>query len=134
MCGIVGFTGRENKELLYQMAQKIKHRGPDDQGIIEIVSHPWTIGLAHQRLSILDLSQAGYQPMKLENGNSWIVYNGEVYNYLEIKAELSHLGHSFNSNSDTEVILKAIHQWGIDISLNKFNGMWAFAYFDSKIK
>ena len=80
MCGIAGIISKEStvSKKLLNTHNIQKHRGPDDQGIIEIVSHPWTIGLAHQRLSILDLSQAGYQPMKLENGNSWIVYNGEV--------------------------------------------------------
>ncbi len=87
------------------------------------------IGFGHRRLSILDLSPLGHQPMSYGNGRYWITYNGEVYNYLEIRTELQALGHEFVSRTDTEVILAAYAQWGKEC-LSKFNGMWSFAIFD----
>lgn len=90
-------------------------------------------GLGHRRLSILDLSPLGHQPMCTQDGRYWIVFNGEVYNYVELRAELENLGHSFISRTDTEVILAAYAQWG-DGCLARFNGMWAFAIYDSKVK
>lgn len=87
------------------------------------------VGFGHRRLSILDLSPLGHQPMSYGNGRYWITYNGEVYNYLEIRAELEALGHEFVSRTDTEVILAAYAQWGKEC-LSRFNGMWAFAIFD----
>ena len=89
----------------------------------------YTIGLAHRRLSILDLSPSGHQPMSSEDSNAWITYNGEIYNYLEIKEELVKKGHQFFSNSDTEVILKAYKEWGAQC-VHRFNGMWAFVIYD----
>lgn len=87
------------------------------------------VGFGHRRLSILDLSPQGHQPMSYNNGRFWITYNGEVYNYLELRDELEVLGHKFVSRTDTEVILAAYAQWGKDC-LSRFNGMWAFAIFD----
>jgi len=87
-------------------------------------------GFCHRRLSIIDLSSAGHQPMSYKN-RYWIIYNGEIYNYIELKDELSELGHNFRSHTDTEVILAAYDQWGIDCQ-NHFNGMWAFLIFDIK--
>ena len=89
------------------------------------------IALAHRRLSILDLSPTGHQPMSTSDQKIWITYNGEIYNYLEIKEELKQKGHSFFSNSDTEVILKAYQEWGTRC-VQRFNGMWAFALYDSQ--
>ena len=89
--------------------------------------------LGHRRLSIIDLSPAGHQPMCTEDERYWIVYNGEIYNFRAIRDELVSLGVAFNSNSDTEVVLKAFRQWGAD-SLNRFNGMWAFAIWDRRKK
>ncbi len=87
------------------------------------------ISLGHRRLSILDLSPAGHQPMSYSNGRFWIVFNGEIYNYIEIKNELISLGYQFVSNTDTEVVLAASLHWGVDCQ-HKFNGMWAFAIYD----
>lgn len=93
----------------------------------------FNLGLGHRRLSILDLSPLGHQPMCTQDGRYWIVFNGEVYNYVELRAELENLGHSFISRTDTEVILAAYAQWG-EGCLARFNGMWAFAIYDSKAR
>lgn len=99
----------------------------------DIDETPFRFGLGHRRLSILDLSPLGHQPMCTQDGRYWIVFNGEVYNYIELRAELENLGHSFISRTDTEVILAAYAQWG-DSCLARFNGMWAFAIYDSKAR
>ena len=128
MCGIVGFNGN-NTEKLESMLASIQHRGPDDRGRFEDDK----CSLGHVRLSILDLSSHGHQPMQYEHLT--LVYNGEVYNYREIREELMGLGYSFDSDSDTEVILKAYHCWGIE-AVEKFIGMFAIAIYnasDSKI-
>jgi len=91
----------------------------------------YNLALGNRRLAIIDLSPAGHQPMCSEDGTTWIVHNGEIYNYLELREELRSLGHRFVSNTDTEVILHAFEEWGADC-LNKFNGMWAFSIWDSK--
>ena len=93
----------------------------------------YNLALGHRRLSILDLSAAGHQPMSNESGSIWLVHNGEVYNYVEIRDELRSKGYMFRSNSDTEVIIKAYEEWGTDC-LKKFNGMWAFCLWDSTKK
>ena len=140
----------------------LKHRGPDDEGFVAInrnsgkfaqysgndsidsVKHNYPhislladtgfdLLLAHRRLSIIDLSENGHGPMCSQNGRYWITFNGEIYNYLELREELTALGHSFRTLSDTEVILKAYEQWGYDC-LNRFNGMWAFAIWDNSKK
>lgn len=130
MCGIAGiydFEGREpDRRLLAAMADAIRHRGPDDEGFYTAPG----IGLAHRRLSILDLSPAGHQPMADPAGRYWLIFNGEIYNYLELRAELQTLGYVFRSGSDTEVLLAAYEQWGTDC-LKRFNGMWAFALWDT---
>lgn len=123
MCGIVGFNGK-NSLLLDEMLKSIHHRGPDDNGKFEND----TFSLGHVRLSILDLSSYGHQPMIYEN--FVMVFNGEVYNFEEIKNELLELGYSFNSKSDSEVILKAYHKWGIK-AVDKFIGMFAIAIYDT---
>lgn len=131
MCGIAGFISNNNNNLELSQAESIqKHRGPDASGCLYLQVGDWHIGLAHQRLSIIDLSDAGNQPMAAADGQSWIIYNGEVYNYLEIRAELEQAGLQFHSTSDTEVILAALQYWGPEKALPKFNGMWAFAYLD----
>lgn len=131
MCGILGFCNIGNKRLLDSSLEAIYHRGPDDTGIV------WfeyaNTGLGHKRLSIIDLSSAGHQPMCNQNGNLWIVYNGEIYNYIEIRNELLRHGFKFKSDSDTEVVLYSYEMWGIDC-LNKFNGMFAFAIWDNSKK
>ena len=127
MCGICGFVGDGNKEVLLQMRKKIIHRGPDDAGIY--FQQKDRIGLGHRRLSIIDLTHLGRQPMQSSSGRTIIAYNGEVYNYLEIKNELIKYGIRFSSNTDTEVVLEALEYWGVD-AINKFNGMFAIAIWD----
>jgi len=126
MCGICGFNWSDEK-LAQKMVKKLHHRGPDANGVA--VFENFSIGNA--RLSILDLSKNGNQPMASQNGKLWIVHNGEVYNFLEIRQELIKKGHTFNSNTDTEVILKSYQQWG-EGCLHKFNGMFAFAIWDDE--
>lgn len=131
MCGIAGFidfTKVATNENLIQMTDTLFHRGPDGSGY-ELFQHEFAhIGFGHRRLAILDLSEQGKQPMQFQQFA--IVYNGEIYNFQEIKAELSQLGHTFNSTSDTEMILHAYQQWGIDC-VKKFIGMFAIVIFDS---
>jgi asparagine synthase (glutamine-hydrolysing) len=132
MCGIVGFcdfTKKSNQNNLSMMMKSIYHRGSDAHGEEYLTSENYIIGLGHQRLSILDLSVEGTQPMSFEHLD--IVYNGEVYNFKAIKTELEALKYTFHSNSDTEVILKAYHCWGLE-ALDKFNGMFAMAILDRK--
>jgi asparagine synthase (glutamine-hydrolysing) len=109
------------------MLRAIRHRGPDDEGL-EVVPD---VGLAlgHQRLSIIDLSALGHQPMRSQCGRNWLVFNGEIYNFSEIRAELGKAGHRFGGHSDTEVILAAYAQWGLD-AVSRFRGMFAFALWD----
>jgi len=126
MCGINGFSFC-NKELISAMTEKTKHRGPDDSGIFLDNN----ISLGHNRLSIIDLSRAGHQPMISKDGNLVIIFNGEIYNFLEIKKELINLGHKFYSKSDTEVILLGWKEWGSDV-LKKINGIFSFAVWDNK--
>ena len=126
ICGVLNFS--ENPvapEAIRTMMGRIKHRGPDDEGMFLDDS----LGLGHVRLSILDLSAAGRQPMFSRDGRYAIVYNGEVYNYLELRNELRS-DFNFETNTDTEVILAAFQKWGIEC-LHKFNGMWAFAIYDT---
>lgn len=129
MCGICGQINTGNKYLLKGMNDAMAHRGPDDEGIMWF--DKWNSGLGHKRLSIIDLSSAGHQPLTDDEQRYWIVYNGELYNYRDIKQTLEKLGHTFRSHCDTEVILKAYKQWGKD-ALQQFNGMFAFAIFDNE--
>jgi asparagine synthase (glutamine-hydrolysing) len=132
MCGIVGFIDfnkKSNFNILKNMTDVLHHRGPDDSGYSFYTNEYAHIGLGHRRLSILDLSAHGHQPMSFQNLE--IIYNGEIYNFKEIGAELEKYGYSFESNSDTEVILKAYHKWGIK-AVDKFNGMFAIAIYDKK--
>jgi asparagine synthase (glutamine-hydrolysing) len=125
MCGICGIIQLKQKpaaeEDVTMMMQKIRHRGPDDNGIFT----EGPVGLGFQRLAILDLSVAGHQPMFSNDGNYVIVFNGEIFNYVELKAELNS-SYDFKTGTDTEVILAAYQTWG-ERCLNKFNGMFAFA-------
>jgi asparagine synthase (glutamine-hydrolysing) len=102
--------------------------GPDDAGLY-IGSH---IGLGHRRLSIIDLSAAGHQPMANEDKTIWIVFNGEIYNFLDLRSELIEKGHIFISCTDTEVLIHGYEEWGIDNLLRKINGMFAFALWDGR--
>ena len=124
MCGIVGFSWQD-RDLVTNMTQKLTHRGPDQWGVYtdEFVS------LGHRRLSILDLSEQGKQPLSNEEGTIWISYNGEIYNFPELRQTLESKGYRFRSGTDTEVILYAYQEYGIDC-LNLFNGMFALAIWD----
>lgn len=130
MCGFVGAIAKRGKPLgadkISEMAEMIVHRGPDDAGVE--LCEDW-LSLAFRRLSILDLSPAGHQPMFSADGRAIIVFNGEVYNYLEIRSELECKGHSFRSGTDTEVVLSAFREWGA-ACVDKFIGMFAFIAVD----
>ena len=129
MCGIAGLINFKNvpakRNIIQLMTNSIRHRGPDGEGI-------WledNVAFGHRRLSILDLSKAGNQPM-ITQDNRWIIsFNGEIYNYKIIRSELESLGVIFRTKTDTEVLLYAFVQWGFE-SLLKFNGMFAFAIWD----
>ncbi len=127
MCGIVGIIGGGDEHLLGRMNDIIAHRGYDDAGVKWFPESG--SGLAQHRLSIIDLSPAGHQPMPNEKGDLWIVFNGEIYNYKEIALELQAKGVQLRSTSDTEVLLYAYQLWGEDC-LQKLNGMFAFAVYD----
>ena len=131
MCGISGIYHFDKEKTvdikqLKRMTEILRHRGPDGEGIYV----KQNIGLGHRRLSIIDLS-TGDQPMFNEDKSIALVLNGEIYNYLELKSELSSFGHHFITSSDTEVVIKSYEQWGIECQ-NKFNGMWAFALWDAR--
>lgn len=159
ICGIFSFNSHVEPFRINQMAEVIKHRGPDDEGYliantrramyserfgdrtipfykeklqpISEADGPINLTLGHQRLSIIDLSEKGHQPMT--GWGNWIIYNGEIYNYIELREDLRSRGYFFDSNTDTEVILASYKEWGIDC-LNRFNGMWAFAIWDEEQK
>jgi asparagine synthase (glutamine-hydrolysing) len=160
MCGIAGicsFNENVPPKVIKRMTDTLRHRGKDDEGFlavnwesnetysltgsenkvegkrIEDFNKPVHLFLGHRRLSIIDLSSAGHQPMSNEDGSLWIIYNGEVYNYLEIRKGLESLGHRFRSQTDTEVILHAYEEWGVDC-LAHFNGMWSFAILDLRTR
>jgi len=136
MCGLVGIISidpQTNRTWFAIARDTLTHRGPDDAG--EWWSNDWRVGFAHRRLSILDLSPLGHQPMHLtERGLSLsIVFNGEIYNFAELRHELEQLGHAFCSHSDTEVLLAAYAEWGADC-LARLNGMFALAIYDAQRK
>lgn len=129
MCGIAGIIRGGSAETLERMAFAQAHRGPDDWGVQWFPDR--RSGLAHRRLSILDLSPAGHQPMANAAGKRWITFNGEIYNFRELRRELEGDGHRFRSDTDTEVILAAYDAWGARC-VSRFNGMFAFAIFDEE--
>ena len=151
MCGITGYFSHKlnfNPTFFAKANNIIRHRGPDDFGFLTINKNYQTqswidenlhdfnaeniIGaMGFRRLSIIDLSASGHQPMCDYTGNYWIVFNGEIYNYIEIRKELETKGYTFNSNTDTEVILNAYREWGTKC-LSKFNGMWAYCIYDKQ--
>jgi asparagine synthase (glutamine-hydrolysing) len=135
MCGIGGFLiahplpQADLEARLWHMVSMLRHRGPDDEGV-------WTdgrVGLAHTRLSIIDLSPAGHQPMASADGSVWIAYNGEIYNFAEIGEELAALGYGFRGRSDTEVIVNGWHAWGPRI-FARLRGMFAMALWDRRVR
>tara|TARA_B100000212_G_scaffold342379_1_gene329233 strand:- start:1740 stop:3581 length:1842 start_codon:yes stop_codon:yes gene_type:complete len=129
MCGIAGYFGRRiiKEKSIEQCYRSINHRGPDGVGIYKKTSNNENIILIHTRLAIIDLDKRSNQPFRV--GNKILVFNGEIYNYLEIKSQLQKLGHKFTTSGDTEVLAKALDQWG-EKGLEKLEGMWAFALFD----
>jgi asparagine synthase (glutamine-hydrolysing) len=132
MCGIVGFvdlTHKSTEAKLESMVSTLNHRGPDSQDHLLLKRNDYSIGLGHARLSIIDLTTIANQPMQFEHLQ--IVFNGEIYNYKEIKEELELLGHQFKTSSDTEVILQAYKAWG-KAAVHKFIGMFAFAIYDEQ--
>lgn len=150
MCGICGIVSREARQLnsIFDMNLLQSHRGPDGEGYLFIGSNGprlfrnskaasslvdtcGFIALAHRRLAIIDCSDAGLQPMNNEESTHWISYNGEIYNYIELRNELKQYGHRFNTETDTEVVLAAYRQWGSDC-FKRFNGMWALALWDDR--
>jgi len=134
MCGIVGFwTNRDFsrlRESLPEATSRLIHRGPDDTGLF--FDEEAGVGLGHRRLSVIDLSEAGRQPMASDDGMVHIVYNGEIYNFQEIRRTLEGVGHQFRTETDTEVILNAYLEWGIDC-LTRFVGMFALALWDKRV-
>jgi asparagine synthase (glutamine-hydrolysing) len=142
MCGLFGYFSKDPacdrvalKGRLMAAQAALHHRGPDDRGL-ELFSipqgnnlPPFELTFGHTRLSIIDLSSSGHQPMHSGDVRYVIVYNGEIYNYKELRNELKDLGHAFNTQSDTEVLIAAWSQWGPE-SLKKLIGMFAFAIFD----
>ena len=158
MCGIAGIYSQKHpleRSWITSMTNAMKHRGPDDEGYLAVETHARRatplIGadskvsgssidqyqknaglfLGHRRLSIIDLSPAGHQPMPNSDQTLWLIYNGEIYNYLALKEELKRLGYVFKTNTDTEVILAAYEHWGKDC-VKRFNGMWAFVIYDQR--
>lgn len=132
MCGVAGYVDKTNKyradrELIKKMTDKLIHRGPDAEG-------QWVdeqVALGHRRLAIIDLDPKSNQPMVSYDGRYILTFNGEIYNYIELKRELSEKGAVFKTNSDTEVIIEAYREYGAEC-MNRFNGMWAFALYDTK--
>src|SRR5437867_9134951 len=135
MCGIAGFFDRSRnrdaeacKEIARRMVSALAHRGPDDEGT-------WAeaeagVALGHRRLAILDLSAEGHQPMHSADGRYVLTFNGEIYNFRELRSELEDYGHRFRGHSDTEVILAGFCQWGFLPAVERFVGMFAFALWD----
>src|SRR5689334_3489797 len=129
MCGIAGIVSEPGADLeprVRLMTEAMRHRGPDDWGV-------WSdavCALGHRRLAIIDLSAAGRNPLSNEAGNIWITFNGEIYNFQQLKHELEQAGHQFRSRTDTEVIVHAYEQWGADC-LSRLRGMFAFAIWDA---
>ncbi len=152
MCGICGeidFSKGIKIEPIKRMCDVLVHRGPDDEGMVFIrgdeyfevknsselppVDNGFEVGLGHRRLSIIDLSEVAHQPMSNEDGTVWVVFNGEIYNFQDLRVGLNQNGHHFKSRSDTEVILHAYEEWGVEC-LSRFRGMFAFAIWDSNLK
>src|SRR5579862_2731650 len=149
MCGIAGIVSPQgfDPQILISMTHTVKHRGPDGFGVVYFdvdsdapgecfhdrdgspsFENP-TLGFGARRLAILDLSEMGNQPMQIDDGRLWITYNGEIYNYVELRAELESLGHRFRTGTDTEVILRSYREWGSSC-VERFSGMWGFAIYD----
>ena len=130
MCGINGLVNCGDKETLARMTSVQAHRGPDDSGVWERRFPDGSyVGLGSRRLAIIDLSASGHMPMRNEDGSVWITYNGEIYNFRELRRELQSKGHHFTSETDTEVVLHLYEEEGPDC-VKRLNGMFAFAICD----
>ncbi len=137
MCGICGIVDYRKDNIVEEktinnMCRELKHRGPDDEGVYLSNGAP-SVGLGHRRLSIIDLSEAGHQPMRNEDGSVWLVFNGEIYNYRYLRDELKKQGHIFKSDSDTEVMIHLYETYGEEC-ISRLRGMFAFAVWDEKKK
>ena len=131
MCGIIGVLDKRSgglKGVLQPMVQALHHRGPNASGYW--MDSSLGVGIGHTRLSIIDLSEEGKQPMVSASGRYVLTYNGEVYNFVELRRELERNGHGFRGHSDSEVMLAAFEQWGVEKSLTRFGGMFAFGVWD----
>lgn len=133
MCGILGVWGESEEELIVRMSSAIDHRGPDGHGIERFGPDSFTsappVSLGHRRLSIIDLSDAGLQPMCNEDGKVWLTFNGEIYNFKDLRKQLVDAGHQFRSKTDSEVLVHAYEEWGIGF-VERLNGIFAFAIWD----
>src|SRR5262245_56028545 len=132
MCGIVGMwnkAGAVNTIMFDHMVDSLSNRGPDGRGTMFL--EKGRLALGHRRLSIIDLSDAGSQPMANETGTLWLTFNGEIYNFLSLRRELEHRGYTFRSHTDSEVIIHAYEEWGTDC-VHKFRGIFAFAIYDCR--
>src|SRR3954469_22639713 len=133
MCAIYGCISRKgplDSAVWRRMGDAVRHRGPDDQGEVILTASESCVSLGHKRLSIIDLSQAGRQPMCNEDESIWITFNGEIYNYQHLTQELQSRGHRFRSRSDTEVVLHLYEEHGTEC-LQQLCGMFAFALWDT---
>lgn len=131
MCGIAGIIGSDDRTIIERMTRRMAHRGPDDAGV-QIFANAGGLGpvsLGHRRLSVIDLSTAGHQPMSLPDGSLWLTYNGEIYNFADVRSQLEAKGRQFRSRTDSEVILHAFAEWGPDC-VQRFVGMFAFGMLD----
>jgi asparagine synthase (glutamine-hydrolysing) len=140
MCGIAGIITDESLRDLHGALQRMvraqAHRGPDDEGVITLPPDsayrtPY-VALGSRRLAIIDLSPAGHQPISNEDGMVWVTYNGEIYNFMDIRDELIKRGYRFRSNTDSEVLVHGYEEWGIEGLLRRLRGMFAFAIWDQK--
>src|SRR5438309_5709031 len=125
LCGVAAFDRPPERETVDEMLDDLAHRGPDGRGVLADDG----VCLGHLRLAIIDLSDAGLQPFASGDGRLQLIHNGEIYNYVELRAELEAKGCRFRSQTDTEVILEAYREWG-ERCVERFNGMWAFAIWD----
>ena len=131
MCGIYGQINRVPGPA--ECGLSLRHRGPDDEGTLdlEVLGTSQWVTLSHRRLSIIDLSPAGHQPMSNEDGSVWVIFNGEIYNFQELRPQLISAGHRFRSRTDTEVLVHGYEEWGDDL-IKRLHGMFAFAIWDSR--
>jgi asparagine synthase (glutamine-hydrolysing) len=137
MCGIFGWAltmaRRQSRQTLIELTDSLAHRAPDNSGYVmnDSADGQFQIALGHRRLSIIDVT-GGLQPMSSQDRSITLTFNGEIYNYIELRDELKARGHQFHTDSDTEVVLEAYRAWGID-ALPRFRGMFAFALWDQAI-